>query len=146
MWCNLPLPLLLRSLPCGWVWLPYCPWAHGKGCLCLGTGGPGWPGWCVAAAPAQPSNHQAIFLSLEEGKCVDKVWKNHIFHPLLNCWVMVAQAGAEGPLEAVAGCWDESHVLPQAHPQAGPPLPAPHSGTQPPLNSWNRSWPWLAGV
>lgn len=81
-----PMPLPLRSLPCDWrVSLRYCPWARGmkrqRAPLPQGTRGPGWPMQCGTAAPAQPSNHQAIFLSLEEGKCVDKVWKNHIFHP-----------------------------------------------------------------
>lgn len=84
MQSSMPLPL--RSLPCDWrVSLPYCPWVRGmkrqRAPLPQGRRGPGWPRCCVMAAPAQPSHHQAILLSLEEGKCIGQVWKNHIFHP-----------------------------------------------------------------
>lgn len=120
-----------------------------KGAFASGDKGPRLAQVVCDAAPHQPSNYQAIFLSLEAGKYVDKVWKNHIFHPpplLLNRRVMVAQAGAKGPLGAVLGAGTAPMSFPRHTPRLGLPSLLSLSGTQPPLNSWGRSWPWLAGI
>lgn len=131
MQSSMPLPL--RSLPCNRrVSLPYCPWVCGmkrqRTPLAQGVRGPGQPRWCVMAALAQPSNHQAIFLSLEEGKCVDKVWKKHIFHltpPASKRWGNGCTSRGWGAPGGAGWVLGQVPCRSPGTPQAGPPLPAP---------------------
>lgn len=115
---------------------------EGKGCLCLrGQGARAGPRGVWRQLLPSPLTTRPYFFPLEKGKCVDKVWKNHIFHPSPSA-SKLSDNGCKSRGWGASG--GTGRVLRQ--------VPCPSSGTPPgwasppfsPMQAPSRLW--IAGI